>query len=67
MKLEQNAVAAVIVGAVIASVVAALGVVIITNTLLGVGVTGGLWPIIYLLLPALVIMSLVGAFLYVTR
>jgi hypothetical protein len=67
MKAEQNAIAAVIVGVIVAAVAGAVGVLVITNTVSAAGITGGLWPIIYLLIPALVIMALVGAFIYVTR
>jgi hypothetical protein len=66
-ELKQGSVAQVVVGVIVASVVGGIGVVVITNTLAAAGVTGGLWSIIYLLIPAMVIMAIVGAFLYLTR
>lgn len=66
-ELKQGSVAQIVVGVIVASVVGGIGVVVITNTLAAAGVTGGLWSIIYLLIPAMVIMAIVGAFLYLTR
>lgn len=66
-ELKQGSAAQVIVGVIVASVVAGIGVVVITNTLLGVGITGGLWTIIYLLIPAMVILAGVIAFTYLTK
>jgi len=60
-------VAQVIVGVIVAAVAGGIGVLVITNTLAAAGIVGGLWPIIYLLIPALVIMAIIGAFTAVTR
>jgi hypothetical protein len=66
-KLFQSNVASIVVGVIVASVVGGIGVVVITNTLAAAGVTGGLWSIIYLLIPTMVIMAIVGAFALLTR
>jgi hypothetical protein len=66
-ELKQGSVAQIIVGVIVAAVVGGIGIVVITNTLLAVGITGGLWDIIYILIPAIVIIAIVMAFMYLTK
>jgi hypothetical protein len=66
-ELKQGSVAQIIVGVIVAAVVGGIGIVVITNTLLAVGITGGLWYIIYILIPAIVIIAIVMAFMYLTK
>jgi high-affinity nickel permease len=55
---------AIVIGVVIASVVGGIGVYVLDNILDAVNITGGLWDVIDILIPALVIMAIVGAFAF---
>jgi hypothetical protein len=67
----MNSIVSMVTGVIAAGITGAIAVVVITNVLLAAGLSAstGLWPIIILLIPVMIIMAIVGglAFLAASR